>query len=104
MSVSNPKYVLKLYVAGSKSRSVLVFKTLETLLKERFKDKYVLDVIDVEKDPHIAEADQILATPTLTKLLPLPVRSVVGDLSNHERVLLGLDLLYSDVQDDNVFS
>lgn len=104
MSGSDPKYVLKLYVAGSTLRSILALRTLESLLQEKFEGKYVLNVIDVEKEPHVAEIDKVVATPTLTKLLPLPIRSIIGDFSNHEKVLLGLDLLHGDIQDDSVSS
>jgi circadian clock protein KaiB len=87
------KYVLKLYVTGLTPRSQDAVKNLKKILNEDYKGVYSLRVIDVVKDPNLAEDDKILATPTLIKILPPPVRRIIGDLSNKEKVLLGLDLV-----------
>ena len=86
------KYVLKLYVTGETANSQRAIKTLNAVLEEQLKGLYTLKVIDVLKSPQLAEEDKILATPTLAKTLPQPVRKIIGDLSNREKVLLGLDL------------
>ena len=93
-------YVLKLYVAGNTPNSVRALKTLKNILEEEFQGVYALKVIDVLKNPQLAEEDKILATPTLAKILPPPVRKIIGDLSDRERVLIGLDLLYEELQED----
>ncbi|MDR7922736.1 MULTISPECIES: circadian clock protein KaiB [unclassified Thermosynechococcus] len=90
-------YVLKLYVAGNTPNSVRALKTLNNILEKEFKGVYALKVIDVLKNPQLAEEDKILATPTLAKVLPPPVRRIIGDLSNREKVLIGLDLLYEEI-------
>jgi circadian clock protein KaiB len=87
------KYVLKLYVTGLTPRSQDAVKNLKKILNEDYKGVYSLRVIDVVKHPNLAEDDKILATPTLIKILPPPVRRIIGDLSNREKVLLGLDLV-----------
>jgi circadian clock protein KaiB len=92
-------YVLKLYVAGSTPNSVRALRTLKNILEEEFKGVYALKVIDVLKNPQLAEEDKILATPTLSKVLPLPVRKIIGDLSDREKVLIGLDLLYEELSE-----
>lgn len=93
-------YILKLYVAGNTPSSVRALKTLNNILEKEFQGVYALKVIDVLKNPQLAEEDKILATPTLAKILPPPVRKIIGDLSDRERVLIGLDLLYDELQDD----
>jgi circadian clock protein KaiB len=87
------KYVLKLYVTGLTPRSQDAVKNLKKILNEDYKGVYSLRVIDVVKHPNLAEDDKILATPTLIRILPPPVRRIIGDLSNKEKVLLGLDLV-----------
>ena len=101
--MSNPKktYVLKLYVAGNTPNSVRALKTLKNILEEEFQGVYALKVIDVLKNPQLAEEDKILATPTLSKILPPPVRKIIGDLSDREKVLVGLDLLYEELSEEN---
>lgn len=93
-------YVLKLYVAGNTPNSVRALRTLQDILEEEFQGVYALKVIDVLKNPQLAEEDKILATPTLAKILPPPVRRIIGDLSDRERVLIGLDLLYEELQSE----
>ena len=75
-------------------------KTLRDILENEFRGVYALKVIDVLKNPQLAEEDKILATPTLAKILPPPVRRIIGDLSDRERVLIGLDLLYDEIYDE----
>ena len=91
--------VLKLYVAGNTPNSVRALKTLKNILEDEFKGVYALKVIDVLKNPQLAEEDKILATPTLAKILPPPVRKIIGDLSDREKVLIGLDLLYEEIRE-----
>ena len=91
-------YVLKLYVAGNTPNSVRALKTLKNILEQDFQGVYALKVIDVLKNPQLAEEDKILATPTLSKVLPPPVRRIIGDLSDREKVLIGLDLLYEEIR------
>jgi len=86
------KYILKLYVTSETANSQTVIKNLNDILEREPKDLYTLDVIDVLENPQAAEEDKILATPTLIKISPEPARRIIGDLSDKERVLLGLDL------------
>ena len=92
-------YVLKLYVAGNTPNSVRALRTLKSILEQDFQGVYALKVIDVLKNPQLAEEDKILATPTLSKVLPPPVRKIIGDLSDREKVLIGLDLLYEEIKE-----
>ncbi len=93
-------YILKLYVAGNTPNSMRALKTLRNILETEFRGVYALKVIDVLKNPQLAEEDKILATPTLAKILPPPVRRIIGDLSDRERVLIGLDLLYEELSEE----
>jgi len=77
-------------------------KTLREILETEFQGVYALKVIDVLKNPQLAEEDKILATPTLAKILPPPVRRIIGDLSDRERVLIGLDLLYDELSEEEL--
>ncbi|WP_448571037.1 circadian clock protein KaiB [Trichothermofontia sp.] len=95
-------YILKLYVAGNTPNSVRALKMLKNILEEEFQGIYALKVIDVLQNPQLAEEDKILATPTLSKILPPPVRKIIGDLSDRERVLIGLDLLYDELREDEL--
>ena len=96
-------YILKLYVAGNTPNSMRALNTLREILESEFKGVYALKVIDVLKSPQLAEEDKILATPTLSKILPPPVRRIIGDLSDGEKVLIGLDLLYDELSDQEMF-
>jgi len=100
MSPLKKAYVLKLYVAGNTPNSIRALKTLNNILEQEFQGVYALKVIDVLKNPQLAEEDKILATPTLAKILPPPVRKIIGDLSDREKVLIGLDLLYEELRDE----
>ena len=97
---SRKTYILKLYVAGNTPNSMRALKTLRNILETEFRGVYALKVIDVLKNPQLAEEDKILATPTLATILPPPVRRIIGDLSDRERVLIGLDLLYEELFED----
>jgi circadian clock protein KaiB len=103
MNLSRKTYVLKLYVAGNTPNSIRALKTLNDILEQDFQGVYALKVIDVLKNPQLAEEDKILATPTLAKVLPPPVRKIIGDLSDRERVLIGLDLLYEELSEEREF-
>jgi circadian clock protein KaiB len=86
------QYRLKLYVTGRTPRSQQAIDNLQRMLDEGFSDRYELEIIDVLESPQEAEAHKVLATPTLVKELPPPLRRVIGDLSDSHQVLLGLDL------------
>lgn len=83
---------LRLYVAGQTPKSIAAFSNLKKICEEHLKGKYRIEVIDLLENPTLARGDQILAIPTLVRKLPEPVRKIIGDLSNTERVLVGLDL------------
>ena len=83
---------LRLFVAGQTPRAITAFANLKLLCEEHLKGKYRIEVIDLLLNPQLAHGDQILAVPTLVRKLPVPVRKIIGDLSNTERVLVGLDL------------
>ena len=85
-------FILKLYVAGRTTRTEQAISNLRAICEQELAGVYQLAVIDVLERPQLAEDERILATPTLVKELPLPLRRVVGDLSNRERVLIGLDI------------
>lgn len=85
-------YVLRLYVAGTTPRSTRAIANLKEICEEHLADGYALDVIDVYQQPTLAKGDQIIAAPTLIKQLPLPMRKLIGDLSNKDKVLIGLDI------------
>jgi circadian clock protein KaiB len=87
-----PMWDLRLYVAGRTTKSLAALRNLEQLCKEHLPGKYHIEVVDLVKTPQLAKGDQILALPALVRQLPIPIRKVVGDLSNTERVLVGLDL------------
>jgi circadian clock protein KaiB len=84
---------LRLYVAGQTSKSLTAFANLRKICEEHLEGKYVIEVIDLIENPMLAKGDQILAIPTLVRKLPTPVKKIIGDLSNTERTLVGLDLL-----------
>jgi circadian clock protein KaiB len=90
---ANDQWVLRLYVAGQTPKALTAFANLKKICEEQLKGKYSIEVIDLLKNPQLGAADQIFALPTLVRKLPVPVRKIIGDLSNTERVLIGLDLL-----------
>lgn len=83
---------LRLYIAGETSRSMAALANLQKICDEHLAGKYHVEVVDLLKNPHLAEGDQILAVPTLVRRLPPPLKKIIGDLSNSQRVLVGLDL------------
>ena len=83
---------LRLYVAGQTPRSLTALANLKKICNEHLAGKYHIEVIDLMKNPQLARGDQILAVPTLVRKLPVPLRKLIGDLSNSEKVLVGLDL------------
>ncbi|MGC1107886.1 MAG: circadian clock protein KaiB [Candidatus Acidiferrales bacterium] len=83
---------LRLYVAGQTPKSLTALSNLKRICDDHLKGRYRIEVIDLIKNPQLAQGDQILAIPTLVKQLPVPVRKIIGDLSNTERVLVGLDI------------
>jgi circadian clock protein KaiB len=89
---SEETWELRLYVAGQTSKSVTAFANLKKICEQHITGKYHIEVIDLLKNPALAKGDQILAMPTLVRKLPTPIRKILGDLSNTERVLVGLDL------------
>ncbi len=86
------EYELRLYVAGWTRHSVAALANLERVCEEHLAGKYRIAVVDLLRSPQLARGDQILAVPTLVRKLPTPVKRIIGDLSNQERVLVGLDL------------
>jgi circadian clock protein KaiB len=92
-SATNDKWTLRLYVAGQTPKAITAFGNLTKICKEQLKGEYSIEVIDLLKNPELGAVDQIFALPTLVRKLPVPVRKIIGDLSNTERVLIGLDLL-----------
>src|SRR5512135_198897 len=87
-----PTWELRLYVAGQTARSLLAFANLKRICEEHLGGIYQIEVVDLVKNPEPAKGDQIFALPTLVRKLPETVRKIIGDLSNTERVLVGLDL------------
>lgn len=85
-------YELRLYVAGQTPKSLAAFANLKKICEEHLAGQYHIEVIDLLKRPQLASGDQILAIPTLVRKLPEPIKKIIGDLSNTERVLIGLDL------------
>lgn len=93
MSKSNAaKYDLRLYVAGTTPNSVRAIENIKRICEEYLKGRYDLEVIDIYQQPVLAKGDQIIAVPALMRKLPPPLRKFIGDLSNTERILVGLDL------------
>ncbi len=85
-------YALKLYVAGQTPKAVRAFSNLRKICEEHLQGRYSIEVIDLVENPALGRGDQILALPTLVRRLPAPIKKIIGDLSNTERVLVGLDL------------
>lgn len=86
------RYVLKLYVAGQSPKSVKAIANMTRICEEELQGEYDLEVIDLHQQPQLAQVDQIIAIPTLIKKLPHPLRRIIGDLSDTESVLVGLDI------------
>jgi circadian clock protein KaiB len=90
------KYLLRLYVAGQTPKSLAAIANLKKVCEEHLAGNYEIDLIDLLKNPQLAAGDQILAVPTLVRRLPEPLKRIIGDLSNSERVLVGLDIKGAD--------
>ena len=86
------KWELRLYIAGNTPKSVTALTNLKKYCEEHLKDQYKIEVIDLLVHPQLAEGDQILAIPTLVRKVPVPIRKIIGDLSNEEKVLVGLNI------------
>ena len=93
VKTTNDKWVLRLYVAGQTPKAITAFLNLKKICEEQLKGKYSIEVIDLLINPQLGSEDQILALPTLVRKLPVPVRKIIGDLSDTERVLVGLNIL-----------
>ena len=91
------KWELRLYVAGQTPKCIAAFSNLKRVCEEHLAGKYQIEVVDLIKKPQLAQGDQIVAIPTLVRKLPEPVRKIIGDLSNTERVLVGLQLRPKDL-------
>lgn len=89
---ASSRYILKLYVAGQSPKSVNAIANLKKICEENLQGRYELEVIDLYQQPQLAHGEQIIALPTLIRKLPPPLRRIIGDMSNTERVLVGLDL------------
>jgi circadian clock protein KaiB len=85
-------YQLRLYVAGRTPKSILALTNLKQICEDHLQGRYEIEIIDLLENPQLAQGDQILALPTLVRRLPEPIKKIIGDLSNKERVLVGLDL------------
>jgi len=94
--IANDKWVLRLYVAGQSPKALTAFANLKKICENQLNGKYSIEVIDLLINPQLGVEDQILALPTLVRKLPVPVRKIIGDLSDTERVLVGLNLLPVD--------
>lgn len=96
LEMNNPadpnQWHLRLYVAGTTAKSMIALQNLKRICEEHLAGKYDIEIVDLAKTPALAQGDQILAIPTLVRKLPEPIRKIIGDLSNTERVLVGLDL------------
>ena len=86
------EYVLRLYVAGTTSKSIRAVANIKEICETSLKNRYDLEVIDIYQQPVLVKGEQIIAAPTLVKQLPLPLRKFIGDMSDTERILVGLDL------------
>jgi circadian clock protein KaiB len=92
VSTTPESWNLRLYVAGQTPRAITAFSNLKKLCEEHLAGRYTIEVIDLVKQPHLAQSDQIVAIPTLVRKLPEPIKRVVGDLSNSQRVIIGMEL------------
>jgi circadian clock protein KaiB len=99
---SKDKWILRLYVAGQTPKCITAFANLKKICEEQLKGKYQIEVIDLMQNPQLSRDDQIIAIPTLVRKLPVPVRKIIGDLSNTERVLVGLDITLEDSNKGNL--
>lgn len=99
--LGEPKYVLRLYVAGMTQRSRHAIEAVKKLCETELEGRYDLEVVDIYQQPETMAQEQIIAAPTLIKKLPAPLRRIIGDMSDHERVLVGLDIKPKDEKREN---
>ena len=92
MKVKEKKWELRLYIAGNTAKSKTALANLKRYCEDNLKGRYIIEVIDLLKQPQLAEGDQIFAIPTLVKKVPEPIQKIIGDLSNEEKVLVGLNI------------
>ena len=92
LALSTDTFVLRLYVAGQTPKCVRAFENLKRICEEHLAGRYHIEMVDLLQNPQLARGDQIFAVPTLVRRLPEPIKKIIGDLSNTERVLVGLDL------------
>lgn len=92
MEPKDQTWELRLYVAGKTPKSITAFQNLSRYCETHLKGKYIIEVIDLIEQPQLAEGDQIFAIPTLVRKFPEPIRKIIGDLSNEEKVLVGLNI------------
>jgi circadian clock protein KaiB len=92
MDKKKQTWELRLYVAGKTLKSVMALQNLKRYCEDHLKGQYTIEVIDLLKNPQLAEGDQIFAVPTLVRKVPEPIRKIIGDLSNEEKVLVGLNI------------
>lgn len=90
--LSKDRYILRLYITGTTSRSVIAITNLKKICEEYLEGRFELEVIDLYQYPNLAQGEQIIAAPTLIKKLPLPFRRIIGDMSDKDKVLFGLDI------------
>ena len=101
-ALKRAKYILRLYVTGSSARSLRAVQNLKKICEEHLPDEYDLEVIDIYENPTAAREEQIIAAPTLVKKLPRPLRKFVGDLSNTQKILVGLDIYQRQGPEDQL--
>ncbi|PSF39469.1 circadian clock protein KaiB [Aphanothece hegewaldii CCALA 016] len=92
------KYTLKLYITGNSIKSQRAIANLFRICKEELDDQYIVEIIDVLEQPQLAEQEKILVTPTLIKQLPPPLQRIIGDLTDRQKVILGLDIMRYDAE------
>jgi circadian clock protein KaiB len=93
MGTENESWILRLYIAGQTPKSLTALSNLKRICEEHLAGKYTIEIIDLQENPGLARKDQIMAIPTLVRKLPPPIKKIIGDLSNTERVLIGLDVI-----------
>jgi circadian clock protein KaiB len=95
----NDRFLLRLFIAGNTQKSAEAIESIRSICENHLKGRYSLEVVDISQQPEYARSQQVIAVPTLVKMLPLPLRRVIGDLSNSERVLVGLNIAPLDAGD-----
>ena len=97
-NAKNSKFILRLFVAGNTAKSTQAIENIREVCEKNLKGRYTLEVVDIYQQPELARGEQIIAAPTLIKLLPPPLRRIIGDLSSVDRILVGLNLKSIDDQ------